>query len=477
MKRIILQAKGLSVEDASGLILKSGHFSIYEGELVAFCQSSQVRPFLPMMLNKTRLQYTGELTFRGKPVNRKNPISAMYISGSDMLIETMSIAENLSVIQNRGGFHFLYNPGKVKATMQNFLKELQLPFDADVPLSELTPSQKYILLLTKAILLDVPIIVLDNLSQQCSRDHYAWILQLIQRYKNKGRTFILLSNDRNFLIEKCDRIYFCRGKRVVDMLFQDECTDDIFYEILFGHQIPSWPKRPSQADHSQVALEINIAKRWYSQEQLKIYKSEIFGILDMYGTMIPQVFQCFLENDYYKLNDKECRSFRAALRNGLAVVSLHQGSMYFDCFSLPENLVLLKMQSLSKRLVRNLRMESYCVDKYFPRLPDSIECSEWNWGQLKLLIFRWLLTNPKVIIIENPPFDMEEDQQEEFRDLLQEIVDSGCSIVLISSAINDCINICDRVLLIKRDGENQLMNLAQENLFWEDEPADNCLNL
>ena len=151
--------------------------------------------------------------------------------------------------------------------------------------------------------------------------------------------------------------------------------------------------------------------------------------------------------------------------------------MYFDCFSLPENLVLLKMQSLSKRLVRNLRMESYCVDKYFPRLPDSIECSEWNWGQLKLLIFRWLLTNPKVIIIENPPFDMEEDQQEEFRDLLQEIVDSGCSIVLISSAINDCINICDRVLLIKRDGENQLMNLAQENLFWEDEPADNCLNL
>lgn len=120
--------------------------------------------------------------------------------------------------------------------------------------------------------------------------------------------------------------------------------------------------------------------------------------------------------------------------------------------------------------MRNFRMEAYCIDRYFPRLPDSIECSEWNWGQLKLLIFRWMLTNPKVIVIENPPFDMEKHQQEEFRNLLQEIVDLGCSIILISSAINDCMSLCDRMLVIKCDGENQLVNLSNETPSFEANP-------
>ncbi|MCI9251727.1 MAG: hypothetical protein HFI22_07920 [Lachnospiraceae bacterium] len=461
MKKVILEGRGLSVKGEKNIVLRNGSFSIYEGELLAFCQTSQFEPFLPVILNTSQLEYEGELLFLKKPVNRKNPVSAMYISGPDMLIDSMSIADNLLAIRKHRGIPVFYHTGKAERNLRIILKELKLPFDLSLPISRLTASQKYMLLLLKALLLDVPIIVLDNISQQCSRDDYPWIKELVFRYRQRGRTFVLLANDCNFLLDQCERIYFCRGKQIVDLIFRDEYSSDIFQRILFGHPVQALAKRETRADYSAEVLEITLPRDWYAQEKLKIFRGEIFGILDLYGTLTPQIFRLFLEGFPYTLNGKICRNYYEAVRLGLAPVSLHLGNMVFESLSLSENLLLLKMKELSRGLVRNKRLEAYCLESCLPSLSAAYTQSEWDLEQLKLFVYRWLLIKPKVMVIDNPPFDMANEQRQELLELLEEVVASGCAVVLNSTARNECMNLCDRVLAIHGQEKSELWSCRE----------------
>ena len=137
------------------------------------------------------------------------------------------------------------------------------------------------------------------------------------------------------------------------------------------------------------------------------------------------------------------------------------GNMVFESLSLSENLLLLKMKELSRGLVRNKRLEAYCLESCLPSLSAAYTRSEWDLEQLKLFVYRWLLIRPKVMVIDNPPFDMANEQRQELLELLEEVVASGCAVVLNSTARNECMNLCDRVLAIHGQEKSELWSCRE----------------
>lgn len=462
MKKSVLRANALTIVDNQEILLENGSFSVYEGELLGFCQTSQSRFFFPELLRAPQVECYGILDYYGRPVGKKNPIRAMYISGPDMLIESMSIVDNLFAIRRHYRLSLLYNDRKAKAVLEDMLVQIGLPFSIDQPVSELSVSEKYILLLAKAIIMEVPIVVMGNITQYCSVSYYSWIYDLIQRYREKGRTFVLLSNDNHELVRRCSRIYFCRGKYIVDLLFQDEYSDQIFQDILFGRLRRTMIRREMSADYRKVCLQMDMPEQWYNQKRLDVYRGEIFGILDLHGTLTSQIYQLFLEEFPYWIDESPCRSYREAVQKGLAAVSLHRGNIMFDGLSEEENLLFQKMRQLKKNVVINRRIESYCVSQYASGLSAQNLKDEWNIGQLKHLIYRWLMTNPKVMVIDNPPLNLDGEQWMAFVRLLQEIVDTGCSVVLLCTSVRACTDLCDRFLVIYEHGENEIIRLKAQ---------------
>ena len=459
MKKSVLNANALTVVDNQEVLLENGSFSVYEGEFLAFCQTSQSRFFFPELLKTPSVEYRGILDYKGQPVSKKNPIRTMYISGPDMLIESMSIVDNLFVIRKHYRISFLYNERKAKAVLKDMLSQIGLPFDIRLSVSDLSVSEKYILLLAKAIIMEVPIIVLGNLTQYCMVSYYPWIYDLIQRYRQKGRTFVLLSNDNHDLVRQCDRIYFCRGKYIVDLLFQDEYSDQIFQDILFGYLRRTMIRKETSADYHKVRMRVDLPEEWYTEKRLEIYRGEIFGILDLHGTLTSQIYQLFFDKFPYWIDGEVCRSYREAICKGLAAVSLHRGNIKFEGLSEEENLLFLKMRQLRKNIIINRRIEAYCINQYADGLSDRNPQDEWSMGQLKHLIYRWLMTNPKVMVIDNPPLNLDGEQWMEFIKLMQEIVDTGCSIILLCTAVRACTDLCDRILTIYEHGENEIIRL------------------
>ena len=119
MKKSVLRANALTIVDNQEILLENGSFSVYEGELLGFCQTSQSRFFFPELLRAPQVECYGILDYYGRPVGKKNPIRAMYISGPDMLIESMSIVDNLFAIRRHYRLSLLYNDRKAKAVLED----------------------------------------------------------------------------------------------------------------------------------------------------------------------------------------------------------------------------------------------------------------------------------------------------------------------------------------------------------------------
>lgn len=446
-----MNAQGLSIWSNSGIILNEGSFSIYEGEILAFCQTSQMPSFFISLMDVSELMYSGKIMYMGRPLDMSNPLDCSYVAGQDSFFETLSIVDNLYAFTGRRK-KFMYSVRKAERKVLEMLETIGVPFSIPQSIDELSVSQKYILELVRAIIRGSRLIVLDNIAQNCSKDNYNWIIETLEKYSKNGITFVLLSNEDNHLIGKCDRVYFCRGTSIVDVIFKDEYTHDLFQRVMYNNCEPMQGRLCGNLREEQPAMEITLTGGLDADQCITVYRGEVYGIFDLFGTLAETVLNGFFESFPYKVGGKTCKKYRDAVKNGLIIISQNRSEMLFDTFSIEENFVFHALRKLSRFGLINRRMVRYTIDKYMPKQKDEIDSGKESLQYLKFLFSRCLLTNPAVIVIENPTLDIEADQQIEIEKMLFEATCRGCAVILVGSNASFGIPFCNRALILRKRG-------------------------
>jgi ribose transport system ATP-binding protein len=457
MKKVIVEGRWLSVREGNEYLVKECNFSLYEGELVSFCQSNQGQSTLSEVFFGTNIVYEGKLLYKGRPVGRRNPMSAFLISHDNMLIESMSITDNLLAVNRAHGFRFLYSERKSEYALKRLLETLKLPFDIRTPVHQLRKSERYMLMLVKAVLAEAEIVVMDNITEHCSTQDIEWIFQFINRYKTEGKTFVLLINSDHSLVGRSDRIYIVRDKFIEDMLFGDEYSPATFQLMLYGYRIHLFNQHTSIADGSRIAMTMDFSGLLADRLTLDVHRGEVVGVLDLYGCYGSQIYKAFIENFPCEIDGRVCRNYRSAVKNGLAVIPHALDQLFFLNLSTMDNLIFVKLPSISRWSIVNRRMERYCAREYLPGVMPREGKGNPYLSKIKLLIYRWLLVSPKVMIIDNPQLDMEDELREDFSRVIQEVTRTGCAVVIVSTSPNTCINLCDTIMLARKYGEYQLI--------------------
>lgn len=445
MRRTILEAHNLSVRTGSEFTIKEISFHIYEGELVAFCQTGRNESIISMLLNSKNIRYYGGWRYFGKDVGKRNAIDSFYISSSNMLIESMSVADNLSAIRPQRYFKF-YKASHEEAVIRDFWIRTSLPFDIKTPISMLKKAHKYMLLMAKAVLLGKPILVLDNFMKYCNTEDLRWILKFVEKQKKNGTTFIATSNDDSLLVRKSDRIYFCGDNGIIDMLFRDEYSHDMFKRVLLDKDFDSIQKRNSRVDHAKLVMDIQLDRLKKEREILSIYQGEIVGIHDSYGNESDRIYESFFQRFPYYIDGRCCNSYIEAVRNGLSIISVHNEKLYFDSFSVEKNLTLLRLKGISNFGVINRRLENYYVKQYMSKILSGNDGRFEYFERLKLLIYRSLITHPKIMLFDNPYIGADWKQLGIFSKIINEVTQTGCSVLIVSTSDTLCKKVCDRVI-------------------------------
>ena len=452
MNNEIVSAHCVTIKADEKLVLYNSNFSIYTGEIMAFCQTSQMPFFFPYLINNPTLKYEGTLRYLGKDVNRSNPITAVHISKADMLIDSLNIVDNLYTITVAKKKRIYYSRPKAAEKIKQFLHELHLTFDVYGKVKELPVSDRYILEIVRAIFNETKLIILENISQYCRANDYPWLCRIMHKYTAIGYTFVLLSTEDNILIKECERVYFSKSGSIVDLLFRDEYTKKMFNQLLFGTASPKSMHHKAARQSNQIALEIAFPKEIFRNRWLKVHAGEVYGIFDSYGTLSELICSMFIDGTPYWIHGKKCHNYSDAVRNGLAfVLSPHKETM-FEMLSSHDNALLPVLRKISRWGVINKRLERFCIHTYTENTTTDNNINYQYMNGFYRQFYKWMLTNPKVMVLDNPPLDFEEEQRSEIDRILYTARQNHCAIVLISSNIGSGLELCDRAISIQRDG-------------------------
>lgn len=445
-------------------LLRNSTFMVTKGDMITFSYSSHYALLLSHIFLNPLLNYEGTFLYHGKPVGRRNPIHSFLVSPNNLLVDDMSISENIMSLQADRHWYEFYNPRKAMKIMKLYEKQHPLPFELSLPVKALTNAQRYIVFLIKSMLTDSEIILLDELPDDCGTDELKWIEQFIQSGKQKGVTFLYFTRRDGSLAAMSDYIYFIHFHTITNMMFADEYNIADYRKALFDKHIQRVSDRTSCIDYTKKIAAVQFTSIFSKAYSLELFKGEVFGILDLYGSFAHQIYHYFEEDFQYSIDGKACTSYIDAVRKGLAMISFHNGNPLFETLSFRENLSLQILQSISNRLmVVNRRMEKYLTNLYAQKFSTcSRNENEYSFN-LQMLMYRWLMTGPKLMVIDNPLLmDMEDNFYKDFQNTVSEVIQKGTAVLLVTNLPNTCLKICDRVLIIRKYGEYRLFDLAKD---------------
>ena len=466
MKEQIILAKNLTIKDLHNHeMLRHCNFSVGKGDFVIISYSSQyVKELIQFLLNQNT-NYSGCFLYHGETLHKKHSIRSFWVSDKNPLIETVSISENIMVYQSRQKFMKLYHSGEAYRVMKLYTAKHPLPFDLEAPLCELKNVHKYMIFMLKAVLMESDVVLLDEVPDDCDVKELLWIRQFIEIYSKKGISFLQFTRKEGPLLEFSDYIYFIHAHTISYLMFKDEYNTENYRKVLFERHIQKIQNRISVADYQCRAAHLGLDGILAEKVELDFFQGEVFSILDLSGCFSSKICQ-YLRSDFcdLELDGKRSRNYREAVEHGLALVSFKGEDPMFPPFSAAQNLSVQILKKISRGIVINRKMEKYITAQYMNKInvQSGIE-SEYSY-KWQLIVYRWLMSNPKLMVLEEPLLiDLEDNFYKDFQNTVSEIVKKESTCLILSNLPNNCLKISDRVLIIHDREHYRLFDLRKED--------------
>lgn len=467
MKKELLSARHLSLDINKEYAYKDLNFSVFENELLGVCELPHLKKVSwAKQLKNPNTTISGEVYLAGEKLGIKSGMKSSdiyYISEESTLIDSLSITDNLFAVRKIPRGKLMYHEKAAEERVKSYLEMLQLSIDLNTPVSSLTKSMGHLLQIVKAILMNAKIIVLDNITDDYNIREFDHLIDVIDQYKKDGRTFIFFSNRENKLTEHADRIYvFCRHK-LAGQIFHEEYSGRLLFDMLHGEKIMPLLSRKSTIKERTV-FSSDFSGMINKTFDFSIREGEIIGILDLYGSYTNTIVNYFMSGFPYEIGNKKCRNYQAAVKNGLAVVSLSESAgQIFPDFSLIENLTFQILPKISRGMVINKRIQKYCGEQYLKEIQvrDRGDGHESVSG-IRLLLYKWLLAAPELFVLDNLTIGMDNSGQRKFRQIVDQAASQGTACMILTSVWEECLNICDKIWVIEDDSRCGLYDMNME---------------
>jgi PAS domain S-box-containing protein len=211
-KKLILQMKNIHVTYDSVRALKGIDFDLYHGEIHALIGEHRAgKSSLVKILSGAVKKREGEIIFNGKKVNYFTPKTATK-AGIGMVYQNLNIIPNLNAVKNifagqmikrRWGF---INESAMRIKTVELFKQLKLKINLDVPIYRLTREQQYMVELTRILMMDPKLIILDELSNKLTPEEMKVVYHIIYEKKKQGKSIIYISHDMDEILELAERV-------------------------------------------------------------------------------------------------------------------------------------------------------------------------------------------------------------------------------------------------------------------------------
>ena len=470
MQDVLLRMSNITMRFPGVLALDSAQLEVKAGEVHALLgENGAGKSTLIKVLGGIYKPETGQIKIVGNEVDianihdaRRNGISIIH--QELMTIPEMTIADNIFLgrLTKRKGF---LNDKVMMKKAQQLLDEAGLNLNASTKLGSLSIANQQMVEILRAISFGARIIVMDEPTSSLTDKEVEVLFQAIRKLKTTGIGIIYISHRMSELYEISDRITVMRDGKYVGTVDTADSDRSQLISMMVGRELSNfYTKTPYIANGKILEVEHLSDGKTVNDVSFTVCKGEILGFAGLIGAGRSETMKCLFGLSKRKagrvvLDGREItiKNPKSAMQQGIGFVPENRKAEgMFPQRDVSFNTSIEMLPFFIKGIQVNRKKELEIVERYTtkmrvktPSLSQLI--SKLSGGnQQKVIISRWLATNPKVLILDEPTRGIDVGAKSEIYAIINELAREGMSIVFISSELPELINMCDRIAVMNQ---------------------------
>ncbi|MFQ1049994.1 galactose/methyl galactoside ABC transporter ATP-binding protein MglA [Avibacterium paragallinarum] len=432
----------------------------------------------------------GEIHFLNQPVNFKTSKEALE-NGISMVHQELNLVRQRNVMDNlwlgryplKGIF---VDHAKMYRDTQAIFDELDIDVDPKEKVANLSVSQMQMIEIAKAFSYNAKIVIMDEPSSSLSEKEVEHLFKIIEKLKNRGCGIIYISHKMDEIFKICDEITILRdGKWINTVAVKDTTMDDIVAMMVGRELTQRFPKKTNTPQEVILEVENLTALNQPSIQAIsfQLRKGEILGIAGLVGAKRTDIVETLFgvrerKSGTIKLHGKTMKNRTAleAINNGFALVTEERRSTgIYANLNIEFNSLISNMKSYLGKLglLSGSKMKSdtqWVIDAMNVKTPSHKTTigSLSGGNQQKVVIGRWLLTQPEILMLDEPTRGIDIGAKFEIYQLIMELANKGKGIIMISSEMPELLGVTDRILVMsngKMAGIVETANTSQEEIL------------
>lgn len=422
----------------------------------------------------------GAIYMEGKPVHIRDPHHAQTL-GVSIIYQELNLMPNLTVMENifigrEPGSSLFYSRRQAQQQAQAILDRLKLTIRPTAIVRNLSVAEQQMVEIAKTISRQVKVLILDEPTSALSETEVETLFGVIQELKQNGIGIIFISHRLEEVLHLCDRVTVLRdGKHVGDMAVASATKDDLI-RMMVGRSLETFFHQQEgdaeTAGADNIVLEVrNLSRRGNAQNpqaevlrdvSFSLRRGEILGLAGLVGAGRTELVRTIFGADPRAGGTILLEGKSVAIHSPQDAIHLGIGLVPEDrkaqglilSLAVRQNMSLANLNALSRWGFVRRREEGRTVQEYINRFQirtPSMDRRVMNLSggnQQKVVISKWLMVHPKILIMDEPTRGIDVGAKSEIYDLMHQLVARGISIIMISSEFPELLAMCDRIVCI-----------------------------
>ena len=466
----LLSAEGIRKEFPGVVALDDVQFRLKRASVHALMgENGAGKSTLMKILAGIYIPDKGDIRLKGVEIQLKSPLDALengiaMIHQELNLMPFMTVAENIWIRRepkNRFGF---VDHGVMYRMTEELFTRLNIAIDPDIEVRYLSVANRQMVEIAKAVSYNSDVLIMDEPTSALTEREVEHLFRIIRDLRAQGIGIVYITHKMNELFEIADEFSVFRDGRFIGTHASTDVTRDDIIRMMVGREITQmFPKETVPIGEVVLSVKDLCLKGVFHNVSFEVRAGEILGVAGLVGSGRSNVAETLFgvtpaSSGSVELNGKAVTisSPTVAIRNQMAFLTEDRKDT--GCLLVLDILENMQIAVLQDRYVKGGfvqqgAIEATCEDmarKLRVKTPNLYERIENLSGgnQQKVLIGRWLLTNPRILILDEPTRGIDVGAKAEIHRLVTEMARNGVAVVMISSEMPEVLGMSDRIMVM-----------------------------
>ena len=464
----ILQIDNVIKEFSGVRVLHRITLDIFPGEVLGILgENGAGKSTLLKIVSGIYTMTSGALKLDGQELELNSPADAKQ-NGIVMIPQEFNLISSLNVFENI----FLGNEIKkglfldkhsMREKAHQLLEELKTDLNPDALIETLTVAQKQMVEIAKAMVNDARILIMDEPTTVLTEHEISVLFEMVQQLRDRGTTVLFISHKLKEIKRLCDRLVILRDGHLISIDRVERLDEEDMARKMVGRELNQiYPEKSSQQGSTVLKVENLNIDGVLKNISFELKKGEVLGFAGLIGAGRTETAEAIMGLRKRNSARIELHGEPVSINSPTEAVALRvaylsedrQGKGLIMNFNIPENITLISLKnyvhgliSKQKEIERAQEFVSLFDIKAASLQTHLVHLSGGN--QQKVYLSKWMDTHPEILILDEPTRGIDVNTKKDIYHFIRTLVDSGVSVIVISSELDEIIGLSNRVIVMR----------------------------